>query len=82
MKFIFRLCVAYIDESTNRDQYSLSCIVITFSLTTTPHKPLGRKQPNSTKSFTSNEVVHIIMTFFFIVLNSCVSPCENGKCKW
>ena len=66
MKFIFSLCVAYIDESTNRDQYSLSCIVITFSLTTTPHKPLGRKQPNSTKSFTSNEVVHIIMTFFLL----------------
>ena len=41
MKLIFSLCVAYIDESTNRDQYSLSCIVITFSLTTSPHKPLG-----------------------------------------
>ena len=64
MKLFFSLCVAYIDESTNRDQYSLSCIVITFSLTTIPHKPHGRKQPNSTKSFTSNEVVHIIMTYF------------------
>jgi len=60
MKVIFSFYVAYTDKSTNRD-----CIVITFSLTTTSHKPLGRKQPNSTKSFTWNEVVHIIWIFCY-----------------